>query len=182
MSSKKEIRKQMNNELLNFEFEIKKKYDKAIFETFMKLPVVEDAQTICIYHSTNEEANTQAIIYKLLLEGKEICLPRMDGNVMTMRQIETISFPYDKYFGIRQPDKNSTIVLPNQIDLLVLPGLAFDKSKNRLGQGGGFYDKFLDEYKGKTIMLAYSFQEVKDIPIEKHDKKVDNILTEKGMF
>lgn len=182
METKKELRKLMNDALLNLDFEIKKKYDKLIFEKIINHEVVKNSKTIAIYHSTTEEANTQALIYKFLHSGKEVCIPRVEGDIMTMRLIDNISFPYDKFFGIRQPNKDSTIVLPEDIDLLIIPGLAFDSQKNRLGQGGGYYDKYLANFKNKTIMIAYNFQKIQKVPIENHDKQVDIIVTEKEVI
>lgn len=182
MSNKKEIRKMVTDARATLDFDTKRKFDKEIYTNFMNNELVKNAKSIAIYHSTDDEVNTTAIIYTLLQQGKEVSLPRVEDKIMSMRIIDDIAFKYDKYFGIRQPAKDSTIILAKDIDLLVVPGVAFDLSKNRLGLGGGFYDKYISEYKGKTIMLAYELQKILNVPNDKYDQKVDFIITNKTTY
>ena len=81
-------------------------------------------------------------------------------------------------FGIPEPHSNHVSLEP---DILIVPLLAFDKNKNRLGYGGGYYDKYLYESKKKNILsigLGFSFQKTKYVPTNKYDKKLDYVLTE----
>ena len=83
-------------------------------------------------------------------------------------------------FGFLDPKAKSKVIIP---DLIVVPLLAFDKSKNRLGYGKGYYDKFLKKNKNiTTIGVAFSFQKYNKITTSNHDVKLDYILTEKGIF
>ena len=85
-------------------------------------------------------------------------------------------------YGIPEPISNK-IVYPN---ILLVPLVAFDKDLNRIGYGGGFYDRYIDKIKKNkkiiTIGLAYSFQKVKNIPVNKYDFKLDHIVTNKGII
>ena len=86
-------------------------------------------------------------------------------------------------FGVPEPIKSKKIV-PN---VVLVPVLAFDKFKNRLGYGKGFYDRYLKKYLKKnkkilTVGIAFSFQEYKNLPVNKNDYKLDYIITEKGIF
>lgn len=86
-----------------------------------------------------------------------------------------------KDFGvdIKVPKKDSIKVVP---DLLLLPGLAFSKKGERLGKGKGFYDKFLDMFKGVTVGIGFEEQIVEDLPVEQHDKKVSYLVTDKNFY
>ena len=87
-------------------------------------------------------------------------------------------------YGILEPILTSNKVNP---DVILIPLLSYDDKKNRLGYGKGYYDKFLNNFLKKnkdilTLGIAFSFQKYKKIPTSKHDIKLDNILTEKGIF
>ena len=85
-------------------------------------------------------------------------------------------------FGIPEPKKNK-FILP---DVLLVPLVAFDKNKYRIGYGGGYYDRYIEKVQKKkkliTIGFAFSFQEIKKVPKNKYDKKLDYIITEKALI
>ena len=86
-------------------------------------------------------------------------------------------------YGIPEPLKSNKII-PNMV---LLPLLAFDKDKNRIGYGGGFYDRYLNKFLKKhkkilTVGVAFSFQKYKNLPVNNKDFKLDNIITEKGII
>ncbi|WLR44282.1 5-formyltetrahydrofolate cyclo-ligase [Bacillus carboniphilus] len=69
----------------------------------------------------------------------------------------------------------------NEIDLLFVPGVCFDNNGYRIGYGGGFFDKFLKDYKNQTVALAYHFQIISYIPVERHDVPVNKIISNRGV-
>jgi 5-formyltetrahydrofolate cyclo-ligase len=81
-------------------------------------------------------------------------------------------------FGVAQPKREGAdIIPPEKLDLVIVPGVAFDKGKNRLGFGMGYYDSFLSNTKAYRLALAYDFQIVESIPVSEHDQKMDSIMT-----
>ena len=96
-------------------------------------------------------------------------------------EINTLDGLKKNKFGILEPADTSKIFNKEDIDLVIMPGVAFDRSGNRVGYGGGYYDKFLCEMSSDipTIALAYNIQILKELPSEKHDIKVDMVITEK---
>lgn len=82
-------------------------------------------------------------------------------------------------FGILEPSNQSKIINKENIDLLIVPMVAFDSNHNRLGYGGGYYDRYLKNYAGKVIGLAFSFQQTEALPVESFDIPIKTIIDEK---
>ena len=132
------------------------------------------------YYPYNYEINAIEILEKFERKNFIISLPKIKKN----SQMEFFSWSTKKpllinKYGIPEPSSDK-IVFPN---ILLIPLVAFDKHLNRIGYGGGFYDRYIKRInKNKkiiTIGLAYSFQKVNKVPIDKHDMKLDYIVTEK---
>ena len=119
---------------------------------------------------------------KLKANGYLISLPIIKKNSkMDFYQWEFEDPLYLNKYGIPEPKKYKNVV-PN---ILIMPLVAFDKCLNRLGYGGGYYDRFLEKKENNKLLkigLAFSFQKVKKLPVNKFDKKLDYIVTEKGLF
>ena len=102
---------------------------------------------------------------------------------MSFREWKSLEPFYVNRFGILEPNKNNKKVKPQMV---IVPLVAYDQNKNRLGYGRGFYDRFLNKISNQkkvlSLGMAFSFQRVKKIPTEKHDKKLDYILTEKSLI
>ena len=79
-------------------------------------------------------------------------------------------------------NRKQNLVEPNDIDLLIVPGIAFDSEGFRMGFGGGYYDRFLQSFKGNTVSLAFQEQIVSNLPKEDHDIPVEKIITDEGIF
>ena len=167
------IRNAKNSKILNID---QRKILKIIQKFNIKKPVIG------IYYSVNSEVNTKKIIDFLEKKKIEISLPILKNNIeMEFYKYKTKDPLYINKYGIPEP-KKKTKVKPN---ILIIPLVAFDKKLNRLGYGGGFYDRFLCKM-GKNIIiklgLAFSYQMIKYVPVEKFDRKLDVILTEKEIF
>ena len=102
----------------------------------------------------------------------------MDFRVLeNFDQLETV------YFSLLEPiESQTTLIDPQEIELLLVPGLAFTKAGFRLGVGGGYYDRFLEVNHVNTLSLAFHQQIVPEIPLEKHDLPVMKIITDKGFY
>ncbi|QKE09162.1 5-formyltetrahydrofolate cyclo-ligase [Bacillus cereus] len=142
-----------------------------------------EAKTIGITLSMENEVNTYPIIEKAWKEGKRVVVPKCNKETRTMsfRQISNFDQLETVYMNLREPIPALTEeVNADEIDLQIVPGVAYTERGERIGYGGGYYDRYLVHYKGKTLSLAYSFQMVEHIPVEPFDKNVEKIITEKG--
>jgi len=132
------------------------------------------------YYPYNYELDTLGIMRKLEVKKFNILLPKIKTNSqMNFFKWSTSDPLITNIFGIPEPISKK-IMYP---DIILVPLVAFDNNLNRIGYGGGFYDRYISKIKKNkkvlTIGLAFSFQKVKRIPINKHDIKLDYILTEK---
>ncbi|MED0937762.1 5-formyltetrahydrofolate cyclo-ligase [Bacillus mobilis] len=142
-----------------------------------------EAKIIGITLSMENEVNTYPIIEKAWEEGKKVVVPKCNKETRTMsfRQISNFDQLETVYMNLREPIPALTEeVGADDIDLQIVPGVAYTGRGERIGYGGGYYDRYLVHYKGKTLSLAYSFQMVEHIPVEPFDKNVEKIITEKG--
>lgn len=142
--------------------------------------------SVGIYYSIGSEVKTFDIIKHSLENKKEIALPRViDSTKIQFFKImedkfEKIKFTKGKY-GIFENSMSTTII--DKIDLLIIPGIAFDLKGYRIGYGKGYYDRFLSLGKSKCIMgLSYESQIINGIPNNEHDIPVDIIITEKKII
>jgi len=142
-----------------------------------------EAKTVGITLSMENEVNTYPIIEKAWEEGKKVVVPKCNKGTRTMsfRKISNFDQLEIVYMNLREPIPARTEeVNADDIDLQIVPGVAYTERGERIGYGGGYYDRYLLHYKGKTLSLAYSFQIVEHIPVEPFDKNVEKIITEKG--
>ena len=155
----------------------------TIAKRVLSLKKVKKAETIFLYTSYKNEVGTKKLIQKLLSMQKKVALPRVREEEMDfflIRSWEELVFGYQ---GILEPDGAGQIVVPTKDDVMLLPGVVFDRKGNRIGYGGGYYDKYLDQQKDNLpclIGLGYEMQLFSDIiPTEPQDKSLDFIVTEK---
>ncbi len=132
------------------------------------------------YYPYNYEINTIKILEKLEKQKYQISLPKIKKNSqMDFFHWSTKDPLIINKYGIPEPTSEK-VLFP---DILLVPLVAFDKFLNRVGYGGGFYDRYIEKLKKRkkiiTIGLAYSFQQVKEVPINKYDIKLDFVVTEK---
>lgn len=152
--------------------------------------IFKEAGLIMVYMAFRNEVLTKSIIEKSWVAGKKIVLPYVVSEQKTIipslvgnLQTHLITGAY----GILEPDpQHLNPVEPVQIDLVLLPGVAFDYQGNRLGYGGGYYDRFLPQCGSNTIFIAlgYHFQVIKDLfdLVEKHDQKVHYVITDQEVL
>lgn len=158
---------------------------KMICARVQELTVLQEARTMMLYASTEEEINLYPLMEVLLTEGRRIVLPEITGGgVMEARELPAMDALTDGTFGILSPDPmRGNIVAPEEIDVIIVPGAAFDENGGRLGLGGGYYDRFLPRAGNAVrLVLAFDFQIVPDVPMGAQDARVDVILTERRMI
>ena len=142
------------------------------------------ANVLALYYSIHNEVDTHKIIENCLDSGKIVLLPTVHDGRMIFRELKGFSCLHKGKFGIPEPPATNEALAPDQADMIVLPGIAFDKKGQRVGYGKGFYDKCLHhlEGQGKLVAVCYDFQLVEKIAGEPHDVKVDMIITEKRII
>jgi 5-formyltetrahydrofolate cyclo-ligase len=143
-------------------------------------PVWKRAQLIFFYAPLPEEMDIWPLLGDCLAAGKTVALPRFDAATQryVACQISDVARDLsDGQFGIREPGGHCIAVPPNRLDLVLVPGVAFDRHGRRLGRGKGFYDQLLTSVRGTTCGVAFDEQIVETIPVEPHDVSLNCILT-----
>jgi 5-formyltetrahydrofolate cyclo-ligase len=169
------------------EEEMNSKSEK-IREKLFNLPEFKKAKVILFYVSKGSEVKTEGMIKLALKSGKRVVVPISDVKQKKLILSELKDFDKELEpgtFKILEPKKEFfRPISPDNIDFIIVPGIAFDKNGNRIGYGMGFYDKFLSSLKKHipVIGLAYEFQVVDNIPATDKDVTVDKILTEKRVI
>ena len=149
-----------------------------------KLYVLEayiQAKTILFFASFDGEVNTYPMIQYALDEGKAVALPKIHSDHTFVAQtLSSLDDLETGPLGISQIKASAARdITPDQVDLVVVPGLAYDQHKNRLGRGGGFYDRYLQQLPSDTptVGVAFDFQVLDNLPTDDHDMPVTHVLT-----
>ena len=142
-----------------------------------------DCQRILYYLSFNKEVSTDSMISRSLMLKKKVYVPRVNKSAKKMEICQIKSLGVDTElndFGIREP-VHVPVELPKNIDVVITPGLAFDRSGGRIGFGGGYYDRLFAELPKSSLLIgvAYSFQILDSLHQDFWDKKVQKVITEK---
>ncbi len=167
---------------------LRKEKDRLIREALFKLGAYKEADTVGFYYSYKSEVDTIGIIERALKEGKTVCLPKVllkeDSSELFFFKISSLLDVKSGFKGICEPDPDKCAQLKTgeEPDLLIVPGTAFDKQRNRMGYGKGFYDRYLMSYGGCSLALAYSEQIYETVPVSGYDRKPDMILTDEGII
>lgn len=151
----------------------------AVFALLEQTAAFMMADHILVYHSLPDELSTRRFIDKWS-DRKSFYLPRVNG-------VDLDILPYDRTrlslgaFHIEEPQGDDLCDMAD-IEMIVVPGVAYDRHGNRVGRGKGYYDRLLSRTKALKIGVAYDFQIVDDIEADPHDVKVDMIITDKGIY
>lgn len=180
---KKEIRKRMRVLRENMTREDMFSKSSLIFEQLITVPEYKKAEKIFTYVSMNNEVDTIMLIDYSLSMDKRVFVPKVFGKDMFFYEISDISELSPGYCGIYEPDTDGKEPDYSKAGFMCMPGVAFDKEYNRIGYGGGFYDRYLSgENKFYKAALAYEFQFVEHIWTEHVDVKPDMIVTEDNIY
>ena len=179
---KKIIRKRIQEERDKLSAHARLEASMSIASRFADLDYYKDSKEILAYYPFRSEIDTTIILRKALKQKKSIILPRVDEKDLDLYYIQDLSNDLSPgSFDIMEPlSSECTPASYDNIDLILVPGVGFDRDFNRLGYGGGFYDKLLEklpEYLPR-IALAFDLQILDSIPVLEHDLKVDIIITE----
>ena len=176
---KAELRKKILQEMTALSQEQKQAMDRALTERFLQHPFCQEAKVIATYLSFPHEFQTQELIERVLKDGKKVLIPktypkgRMEFVVYDPQQLVKTSF------GLLEPQGDLEVVEPSQIDLIHVPGLAFTTEDYRIGYGGGYYDRYLENFAGHTMSTIYPCQ-IQNFNSEDHDIPVQEVLIYEG--
>ncbi len=157
---------------------------EIIQERFMVLSEFKHSKILASYYSFGSEVRTFRIMDEALDKNRVVALPKINKNYMEFYQIDVNSVFYTNKFGIPEPTPLSSQKVSDELDLVLVPGIAFDTYGYRIGYGYGYYDRFLAD-KGNSIVcvgLAFDSQVVQQVPHVSHDRKLDILLTDKRIF
>ncbi|HVJ49745.1 5-formyltetrahydrofolate cyclo-ligase, partial [Desulfitobacterium sp.] len=160
---------------------------RKILELISALPKFQQAKTIMVFLNFRDEVNTTLLAEKILASSKRLILPRCAPHgVLIPAEIRDLKENIEPgKWGIREPKKEGLILAnPEDIDLIIIPGAAFDRQGNRLGYGGGYYDRFLTRLRSEVpkIALAFACQILPEIPVDPYDLRMDALVTEEGIL
>ncbi len=176
------LRQEMKKRAENIVVADKESADKAIFETLFSLPEYEKAKKLFVYVSDGAEVSTRPIIEKSLGLGKEVFVPLCHGKgIMDAIRINAFSELSVGRYGLLEPRGDGERANPEELDLIIAPGVAFDKECHRLGRGAGYYDRYIQKAKkAYCIGICYGAFLEEKIEAEAHDERMDAVISEKG--
>ena len=149
------------------------------------LDVLDGTNPLLVYASKPPEVNTQALIGRLILQGKTVIVPIIEKDTKTLR-LSYLNDPavlQESTFRVPEPVGHELPALASDVKAVIIPMVAFDKLGNRLGYGSGYYDRFLSSHPHLTrIGLAFACQEVEEIPADATDAGMDIIVTDTSII
>ena len=177
------LRKEILEKRNRLELENKYEYDKVIFQKLINSDIYKKSKKIFTYVSFGSEVDTKKFINYAISDNKDIYVPKTDKvnkEMLAIKINRLNNMDVDKW-GILEPKDVDKSKVGDNFDLIIMPGVAFDINGNRIGYGGGYYDKYISNINNKCIKLAlaYELQLVQNIKSEIHDIKVDFIITNK---
>jgi 5-formyltetrahydrofolate cyclo-ligase len=177
--TKQQIRTEMAQRRKALSEDFKASSSAAIVGQLAQVPEFEKAKTLALYMYFGGEVRLDDLFPACWACDKRTCIPVYDEvtQLYNMAEITPQTVFTEGHYGIREPDSPSLIPMQD-IDLMAIPGVAFDLKGNRLGRGGGFYDRMLSGFSGAKVAVAFDFQLVDEVPTEPHDLPVDILITE----
>ena len=182
-SSKKEIRAEVKRRRREATAEQIRENSDAICKKFLGLPEYKNAEVVFAYMDCKNEVETKKVIEQCWKDGKTIAVPKVFGEIMKYYVITSYDDLEEGYFGIPEPKHESLQEIVCEDGIMILPGVAFDVSRHRVGYGGGFYDRYLEAHPDmKKIAFAFEFQVFEEVPFEEFDRQLEKIITEKRII
>lgn len=157
-----------------------------VLEKLYESDEYKDADVIYSYYSYNSEVLTSPLMTRAWEDGKKVAVPLVVGERMKFIRINSHEDVTPGYMGIPEPKDTQGEECSDSNVLMIMPGIAFDRSFNRIGYGGGFYDRYLSDHRNvmfTKVALCYDFQIVDEaLPVEEFDEPVDVIISPLNYF
>ncbi|WP_372808646.1 5-formyltetrahydrofolate cyclo-ligase [Pontiella sp.] len=179
MKTKAELRREMASKRQALDAGWIDSASAAVVENLQSLPAFQSAKTVALYMAIGGEVRLDPLFATCRQQGKTTAIPVFNPStkLYEMAAITANTRFETGNYGIPEPVAPAPIALA-EIDFMVVPGVAFDRRGNRLGRGGGYYDRLLDGFPGVTAAVAFDFQIVDHVPCAPHDLPVDFLVTE----
>ncbi len=174
---KKAIRRRMK-ELRESTSESQATESEATARQIMQLPQWQDSDTVLLYHSIKGEVDTSLLLAQ---SGKRLVLPVIEGENLVLKEYSEEKLVAG-YKGIMEPSSDCPTVDPSDVQLALIPGVAFDAGHHRLGRGKGFYDRLLPSLGCPIIGMGFSWQVIDSVPVESHDITLSGVVTPDGLL
>ena len=153
----------------------------AVYEHVRAFAPYGKARSVMAYMACRGEIDLAPVIADVLAQGKTLLLPRCEApGIMTARRVTDLSQLAAGAYGLMEPAKSCAVFPPEEIDLILVPGTAFDTSGGRLGQGGGYYDRFLARTRALRAGICHDFAVTARVPAQAHDVRMDCIISPGG--
>jgi len=154
---------------------------ETIFYQLEQQDEFKSATSILAYWSLPDEVITHMAVERWA-KSKKVYLPVVKGDDLELVRFEGVeSMKPESTYGILEPTSNEKVEI-GSIDLVVVPGVAFDKKCNRMGRGKGYYDRLLSESVAAKVGVAFNFQTIDEVPVESHDIKLDMVISETNII
>lgn len=174
---KREIRKAIRALKRKVSLEDKKERSKKILEDLENNEFFHNSNTVMLYWSMEDEVHTHDFVLKWATK-KKIILPCVKGDLLELRVFKGLENLIEgDGFGILEPSGDLYTDIEN-IDLIVVPGVAFDKRNNRMGRGRAYYDKLLTTTTSTKVGICFDFQLLDEVPVNEYDVRMDTIISE----
>lgn len=178
MMDKQELRVKLRAMRRAFSPEKQENASLAVYRRLQGFVPYRNAKCIMAYMACRGELSLAPVMDEWLAGGRELLLPRCEApGEMTARRIEDQRQLVPGAFHLMEPDAACKIISPEKIDLILVPGVAFDRAGHRLGQGGGYYDRFLAKTHALRVGVCYDETLIEDVPCEAHDHMMDAVIT-----
>jgi len=186
----------MREKLAGLAERVRRAEDREIRRKLVEMVEASGAETVGVYVSLEKEVDTREVIEEWWKQKKRVVVPRVickeeetgargrGENGLELAAVKSWEDLEERRWGIMEPRKGLPAVKVDEVEVLVVPGLAFDRKGGRLGRGRGYYDRLLVGAKALKIGLAYSCQVVEEVLLEKHDVRMDAVIDgggEKGL-
>ena len=148
-----------------------------IFSRVESSPAFERAHCVAAFCALGDEPATQEVLDRWLMSGRRVVVPRVEGDEMQFYDYAPEAVASGA-FGIAEPSSQARLCLPSEIDLVVVPGVAFTREGMRLGRGKGYYDKYLakSDFRAYTVGVGYAHQLTENLPTEPHDRGLEEVI------
>lgn len=181
LEEKNGLRRDLLEKRRNLPQSLRREKSALILKILLSEKVFSDASSVALYFPVNGEVDTREIFRKCVGLEKKVFFPKTLGSDIVFLRTRNIEELAPGNFSIPEPPAEAERARGNELDLVLVPGVAFDLSGNRIGYGKGFYDRFLKDIPRQIRFgLAYRFQVLKRVPSDKTDVKTGRIITEDG--